>query len=97
LPVVSDEEPRARGYRGDRGIVTAFCALLTNFSTLTNESLDARTFGTCTLRLFDGGGADLLLPARFPRPFDKFADQVSSVLSALAGCRFEFHGTHHVP
>lgn len=46
-----------------KGLVTAGCALLMYFSMVINESLVARTFGTYTLRLFDGQSPDWMVPA----------------------------------
>lgn len=43
--------------------MTAGCALLMYFSMVINESLVARTFGTYTLQLFDGGKDSWLVPA----------------------------------
>jgi amino acid transporter len=42
--------------------MTGACALLMYFSMVINESLVARTFGTYTLQLFDGGSVDWLVP-----------------------------------
>lgn len=46
-----------------KGTVTAGCALLMFFSMVINESLVARTFGSYTLQLFDGGHPDWWVPA----------------------------------
>lgn len=45
-----------------KGTVTAFAALLMAFSMVLNESLVARTFGTYTMQLFDGGGNSFWVP-----------------------------------
>lgn len=46
-----------------KGLVTAGCALLMYFSMVISESLVARTFGTYTLRLFEGQTDSWLVPA----------------------------------
>lgn len=46
-----------------KGLVTAGCALLMYFSMVINESLVARTFGTYTLRLFEGQPNSWMVPA----------------------------------
>ena len=46
-----------------KGLVTAGCALLMYFSMVINESLVARTFGTYTLRLFEGQPNNWMVPA----------------------------------